>query len=417
MALERNNTTLEFETMLRRHLARGGAIVAACAGFDADAASAYLEGVLDSAAQTAYEAHLADCPACRRHFIEISRLVYSLTPTAPVTTPGLWDRLQNKLADWFEPAEWNWHWAPAAAAAGALVLAVLAAQLWQQPSSSIGDRAGSAQIAAHANQAPTVAPTQAIVEIADQAVPSATSTITATDNLATLRRDVPRPPVEAQPMNESLTALNLPPPAPERAADFSNAVPQAPLELRGGASAQTEALPALPSPSLSAGFTSLAVSDRNISDIEAPAGPTVALDQATPPPVVAARLSPPAEENPARLSKVNRQPVNPTLRSRMSSFMPFSKAEPERKTTSEEAGADVPRSMTIRINDKVFRFVQGVWEDQAYKDEMRWRVLKLVRGSREYDQVLAAEPQLKEFFARGPIVIVWKDKIYKVVGQ
>src|SRR5262245_23357589 len=88
MVNERNKTALvaEFETMLRRRLKNGSAPVAACAGFDPDAASAYLEGALGGSHRGGYESHLAGCAACRRHLIELTRLVQSapLTEAQPV---------------------------------------------------------------------------------------------------------------------------------------------------------------------------------------------------------------------------------------------------------------------------------------------------------------------------------------------
>jgi hypothetical protein len=412
VALERNNTALEFEAMLRRHLAQGGAIVAACAGFDPDAASAYLEGALTGTAHATFETHLAGCPACRRHFIEFSRLAYSLTPPAPVSAPrSLWDQLQVKLANWFEPAEWNWHWAPVGAAAGALVLAMMAAQLWQQPNSGNANQVSVAANATVETSAPSVQPTQSVLALDNQPLPSPTAVIA--DNNALVRREVPKPSVEAQAMNSNLMALNQPLAATQRAIDFTNSAPQAPLVI---VREQIESLPA-PPPSVNAGAAPLTISNRSAFNIEAPAS-FVATEIETPQPMIAARLSPPAEANPARRGKVKlEQPANPSWRNRVLGFMPMSKAETERKPTSEDASTDATRTMAVRINDKLFRFERGVLVDQAYKDEMQWRVLKLVRGSREYEQVLAAEPQLKEFFARGAILIIWKDKIYKVVGQ
>lgn len=419
MALEHNNTALEFETMLRRHLARGGAMVAACAGFDADAASAYLEGALAGAPRATYEAHLAGCPACRRHVVLLSRLSHSLTPTpnTPAITPrGLWEQLQTTLAAWFDPGEWHWQWAPATAAAGALVLAVLAAQLWQQPQPSGSDTASVALQATVNNQAPAASPTPAEAVLDNPAAPLPPSVIKA-DAKDVARQGVPKPEVEPQQVSGNLPVMNLPPPAAtmQSAADFSRAAGQAPVEMRSFAREQIATLPA-PPPPIVTGLAPLTVSSQTAFRFESPATPAAA-EPDTPQPVIAARMSPPAEENPARRGKVKLQPTNSNWRNRVLGYMPLSKADAERKAAPAESNENIAKPMAVRINDKLFRFEQGVLVDQAYKPEMQWRVLKLTRGSREYEQVLAAEPQLKEFFARGSIVIVWKDKIYKVVGQ
>jgi hypothetical protein len=56
-----------------------------------------------------------------------------------------------------------------------------------------------------------------------------------------------------------------------------------------------------------------------------------------------------------------------------------------------------------------------MWIDEAYKEEtMLFRVQRLTRDSKDYKDVLAKEPQLKEFFDRAPILVVWKNKIYRV---
>ena len=99
------------------------------------------------------------------------------------------------------------------------------------------------------------------------------------------------------------------------------------------------------------------------------------------------------------------------------SFLPTRKAEGERKLEEKEIEPDAPKVLAIRRRDKVFNYQSGFWVDSAYKPEMAWRVTKLMLDSEEYKQLLAAEPLLKEYFDHGPAIVVWKDKIYKVVGK
>jgi len=73
-----------------------------------------------------------------------------------------------------------------------------------------------------------------------------------------------------------------------------------------------------------------------------------------------------------------------------------------------------------RIRDKVFVFRRDInmWIDESYKeDTMKFRVLRLWRGSKEYQDTLTQDPQLKEFFEFGPILIVWKNKVYRVIDK
>jgi hypothetical protein len=92
------------------------------------------------------------------------------------------------------------------------------------------------------------------------------------------------------------------------------------------------------------------------------------------------------------------------------------KSESIRKENGQPSEDESPKPMMIPIRDKVFRFEKGTLIDREYNSEMqKWRVWTLKRGSEAYKQVLASEPQLKEFFDRGPILIVWKNRIYKVL--
>ncbi|MBO0719610.1 MAG: zf-HC2 domain-containing protein [Blastocatellia bacterium] len=138
MSFERRTTAAEFETMLRRHLRGGGSPVSACAGFDPDRASAYLEGALGGQARGRYEAHLAGCPECRRHIIELSRLARlavqpeiqqpenprpELMPPPAVAAPGL--RWQSSIAAGIGHLVLNWRLAGAVLATCAVLVTFL----------------------------------------------------------------------------------------------------------------------------------------------------------------------------------------------------------------------------------------------------------------------------------------------------
>lgn len=99
------------------------------------------------------------------------------------------------------------------------------------------------------------------------------------------------------------------------------------------------------------------------------------------------------------------------------SFLPTRKSEDARKLEEKEIEPDAPKLLAIRRRDKVFNYQGGFWVDSSYKSEMAWRVTKVVLDSEEYKQLLDAEPLLKEYFAHGQAVVVWKDKIYKVVSK
>jgi hypothetical protein len=115
------------------------------------------------------------------------------------------------------------------------------------------------------------------------------------------------------------------------------------------------------------------------------------------------------------------------------SLSPFSKSdsdtESERKTNSDKQTASddgTPKPMQIMIRNKIFCFekckgpdlekIRGMWIDREYDfEKQKWNIWTLTRDSEEYKRVLADEPLLKEFFDHGPILIVWKNRIYKVL--
>lgn len=106
-----------------------------------------------------------------------------------------------------------------------------------------------------------------------------------------------------------------------------------------------------------------------------------------------------------------------------------SDTESERKPRAdkqEDSDDATPRPMQIMIRDKTFCFekckgpdlekFRGMWIDREYDfEKQKWNIWTLPRGSEAYKKVLADEPLLKEFFDHGPILIVWKNRVYKVL--
>jgi hypothetical protein len=93
-------------------------------------------------------------------------------------------------------------------------------------------------------------------------------------------------------------------------------------------------------------------------------------------------------------------------------------SEPERKVAAaaqETADAGSSSPLIIKINDKIFHREKGVLIDQEYKPEMDQWTRWLKRDSKEYKEILEKDPSLTVFFERGPILIVWRNGIYKVL--
>jgi hypothetical protein len=123
----------EFDATLRQFVRGRGQAIAAppCAGLDADTAAAYLEQSLTPSARARYDAHLADCAACRRSLTELSRLmpqpaVHGASPVAaPAPTAPLKGRWAS-FSSWFDFSNWRWGLVAGGGAAGlAALLAVV----------------------------------------------------------------------------------------------------------------------------------------------------------------------------------------------------------------------------------------------------------------------------------------------------
>lgn len=72
---QHNEVDAQFDATLRRFVKRNAVNTAQCAGFDADTAAAYLERSLTPSARVQYDEHLASCVSCRRHLLELARLM------------------------------------------------------------------------------------------------------------------------------------------------------------------------------------------------------------------------------------------------------------------------------------------------------------------------------------------------------
>jgi hypothetical protein len=436
VATEQNNTALEFETMLRRHLKHGGGPIVACSGFDIDAANAYLEGALGESTHLRYEAHLAGCPSCRRQMIELSRLsvaVNSALSAAPApVADSRWMFISRSagaaLARFkasIDPTNWRWDWriAGAAAMACSVLAATLVVQPWRrtsQPAQSMSDSA-AAPVAAQVVQSDPAEPSPLPTPPADGFNPAGVI-----DQFSAARRDeraaaVPMPPKQIGPATispaagnaqESLTAFSqpiqgrqiLPPPLPSTnqqskaiVVDLAAAPPgmQGPLRRDADAPAETAQL-------------------------------NLASD-----PVVAPRIAPSSDDNPMRSIALRERRSEARTRSEKSSspdarpgwydrvmgFMPAREAEKQADKQPVQDDETVS-PLTRKFRDKSFRFDRGMWVDQAYKPElMVWRVVRISLKSKEYERLLAAEPQLKEYSSLGPMIIVWGDKVYRITGQ
>ncbi len=462
---------LEFETMLRRHLKSGGAPVTVCAGFDFDSASAYLENALVGSQRASYESHLAGCATCRRHMVELARLarVTPRTEAQPATVVDqnpAWIRWREVVVGWFRPsswaghASWNWKWqiVGAAGAAFAVLIAALGSQLWRQAPKQADTAYMQASTTASevAPSSPAPAP-----ESSPQNEPAFIAGL-AREPLAESRTTVPAPgvgPAEVSPnvpvapsaMSLSLQSDQpigaLPPianfnPKRDAATDSRESMdafrpnfvspqgtPEPPQRDRRNLSrpdlgnariqaAQSESNEGTTRPTPSSKINPYATGLPGLEPPpQTPATGVGRIGMANPRPQGSALQSKTQPEKSSSRSKIN--PVD-LWRSVFSFDKQGSKPEPLEKNLEKKKPAaaddDSFKTLELPLRGKVFHFsADKMWIDQDYNEEtMMFRLTPLKRGSKDYERVLASNPELKEFFDHAPILIVWKNEVYRV---
>jgi hypothetical protein len=474
MVNEWNKTAfVEFETMLRRRLRSGAAPVTACAGFDLDAASAYLEGALGGSHRAGYESHLAGCATCRRHLIELARLAQ----TAPLAEPQIvvrpatapdripaWDRWKTAVTAWFDLSSRSlkWRLAGATGAAFAVLIAALGVQSWRQAFRHRDFVASMAEVKrVDVNSDKNTSDNAAASPEPDAQSP------TLGQDVATVGGGIPVTSISKETIaNTSEARLQIPAPAP-LVGPQGNAptinfmpsnnslalIPVQPIEAPGAPRELPMPKPAsaIPAPnprqrqnvlsspeSLAAGGNSASRIPRRDSSEQAtedraqslrPYKPRINLMDPKPPRLslgfVGGQISPVnSDSDQGGDTQPNKSVWNSATESIIKAMgrVPLvgrlsPNSEPERKTAAAaQETADAPSSMVIKINDKTFHREKGVLIDQEYKPEMeKWARGWLRPDSKEYKEILEKDPSLTVFFERGPILIVWKNGIYKIL--
>ncbi len=134
MAVERNNSAHDFETMLSLYLQRRRGRGAICENFDSERANGFVEGILASAEASRYEEHLSMCSTCRQAVTELKRMALSAEPSGQrrpvspeVTSAGWFSTFVDSLRA--APLRWG----VAAAGACAIVLAIMTFKSTNRP--------------------------------------------------------------------------------------------------------------------------------------------------------------------------------------------------------------------------------------------------------------------------------------------
>lgn len=373
MPNETNNTTEQFSHLLRRHLHERESVE--CQGLDIDLATAYLEDSLLERERLDYDAHLADCPPCRRHVIELSRLV-ELTPgiangqpipdRVPLADGRNWlDAIHNALTAPFRMPAFG------LVTFALLVAFVTVGVLWNRGSNS------------------------------DQPVLPAGET--------QARLDPPAgggsTPVEGSPALPKET-IDPNPTAPV----VSQSALSRGREVDSAAVRTGSAVP------MSNGRSS------NIALAPEPARPNLPI-ATSPNPQIPALNSPETALRPRSDLQLN---VNNGQRNggSSSSFQipDFGNANgftsPRQRPRSSSSSSGTELDAERIIHGKTFRLEGRTWVDQDFHQLMRsGGNVTLVYGDQTFQTLIADSPILADFFSLRAVTLVWKGKVYRVLPR
>lgn len=486
MNVERNNTVNDFsddfEAALRRHLKRVNAVAETCAGFDPELASAYVENALGTTARARFENHLSDCTACRRHVVELFRLMPPSERPIITAEPEV-EKKAGWLAGLFDFSGWRWNAATLAGACAVLMLGVGLTLVWQRTAqdsnaalvaarpeaqsdapvpavqatpaapeaagASANQEKAAAQIRADSRtQAPAPLPsiTPSVADVATPALPAARDTLAlrrradravsvkvsgpggaAVAGAEVVVKDAATGQTRLATTTDSTGQASLVNLSQLRAGNYQ-IIAQAPgfvpqqtsLTLDGRDSAGEFAF-RLEQRTQSAGYQQ-SRADETQAAKSAPAAPvsTAAADTTARAETAARDEAKKSDderrENPRGL---NLPRPTPPPRGALAYKESDKPAEPARsKAVTGQAGiAYRPNfGITQTVNGKTFRMEKGIWRDTAYNASDKWPVVRLTRGSEEFDQTIADIPSLRQFFTslKGHVLVLWQGTVYEV---
>jgi hypothetical protein len=440
--VERNNTINEFgdefdagmDGALRRYLKRVNAATDACASFDAELTNAYIENALGATARARFETHLGDCGVCRRHVVELFRLTPPEERPAPVIAEVAEAKKARWLAGLFDFHGWRWSAAAMAGACAVILLALGVSVIWQQStmkrtSSDIAAAKAPRPEAGEIKVAASPVPAEALLKSGENQspVPARPQGQQGQAREAEVRKQapIPTPAVSPQLVNNSA------PPPPAGGRDISSAIQQRanslpsarpidPSQIQSGPGSnsqnmqrqdffrQSEAAEAQPqkaevaagkesAQAAAAQPTSDALSDAASAEKKTQANES--RDRARPPGLYIPKPTPP----PNALALRERERDD---------------EKPKAKAAPQASGLAVaPRlGITKTVGNKTFRMEKGVWRDTSYNPEDKWPIVRLSRGSEEYDQTIVDIPSLRQFFTslQGPVVVLWQGTVYQI---
>ena len=408
-----NNLEQEFDALLRQHVKKHGAAnPAACEGFAAEQAGAYLEQALSKTAMTTYEEHLTACASCRHHVIELSRLLPAGTNENLATSPN-----EPTFGQRFFKLFFGWR---LGALAGLGVATTALLLFFVSTSNKNSDTMVAADRPSKIVSATSESPAQVLDEIArnkvgEMQIKSAASPVPglAVAPLASVAKSAPSvvassaatppPPVVAGAANQAAPLLPKPALAAEELKRESSrdaiAQNQNQTQLRTDNWQQQRALPT-PTPRGPSANQMQADLDLKGREMK----PLKELAKAAPAQ---------SAEDKARVAEVAE------IRAEDNVIIEKGKDAEKAKRKSSVGGRAMPTAKAApaparEINGKNFRLENGIWVDTQYNAGAGLAVARLKYNSDEYKRVLKDTPDLKSWFALKSVIVVWQGKIYRV---
>jgi hypothetical protein len=444
------NKAIDFESMLRRHLSRGGAPVSACTGFDPDTASSYLEGALWSKSRMRYEAHLAGCPSCRQQLIGLSRLsqlaVINEAPSVPaIRESSYWAYWKSMVVRRFENqigvSSWRWNLAMAGStiAACGVLIAVLLSQPWWQ---AVRNSPPKSEIAPNSvGYFPIPSPTPMLDPSSEAAHLAANHQHDSQPTEKSMKPVLPpldtRLLIASEPLSSELNKNESTDKIDAKVARFGaiagsgsiGGVVQPPVstptklanngEKREDAKAKAAAGSQVAQNSQHlagdvGNFKLPQESADSISNFDSGIGPRITQqleDNAN----KSRRDSENAKDNKTLAQGTPASKPSWISRTMLRGWAPNRRAEAEQNTADNNENEEGEKYLIRYVRHKTFSYQRGFWVDHEYKPEVdMYRVTHIARGTKEFEALLSKEPQLKDFSSLGKFIIVWRGEIYRI---
>lgn len=351
-----------FSELLRGALSSGqsGEV---CARFEAGEASAYLEKALTRAEVNEFESHLAGCGICRQHLLELSKLA-PISPDPPVV-------VSEVKTGWWQWLFSGWRLGLAggfAATAAAVMIFVVTHR-----------RPGTEQLAVR-NEVSMPAQAPLTVTSPSPDLQSVASTAKARE-------------VEKKAASPAVAAQAEKPAAP--AADVKDA---GRLEPRAD-------IPSPPPPVVAA-----------VPNLEG-AGVVQAPDAERKMKVASAEAL--RDQSDQLMRNNSGRMVTGPMQNQANQVQPMQAEEMRQRQASKSEMArtvsTAKKVETRRAGGKRFTLVDGVWTDEELRDARGIATVSLKRDGDEMKKLVSEYPSLKEIFALGKVLVVWKGKVYKTL--